>query len=162
MPDAIEQNLGLKSLVDKKSAARFFYSYLGLRYRPDWDGYLTLTEANEWYRYGQGRPLFVDINKIDLGVFFNERPKGSSFLRSLIIHSGSVNDALVYGTITLTSEPNNMVSSKPDTYNFDIKPITSLPVLWRNVSTIIGAIAAGPGSPYRINVYGTKQMRNAL
>lgn len=55
-----------------------------------------------------------------------------------------------------------MVSSKPDTYNFDIKPITSLPVLWRNVSTIIGAIAAGPGSPYRINVYGTKQMRNAL
>ena len=160
--DAIEQNLGLKSLVDKKSAARFFYSYLGLRYRPDWDGYLTLTEANEWYRYGQGRPLFVDINKIDFGVFFNERPEGSSFLRSLIIHSGSVNDALVYGTITLTSEPNNMVSSKPDTYNFDIKPITSLPVLWRNVSTIIGAIAAGPGSPYRINVYGTKQMRNAL
>ena len=34
--------------------------------RPDWDGYLTLSEANEWYRNGNGQPLFVDASKIDL------------------------------------------------------------------------------------------------
>lgn len=149
-------------MEDDISASRLLYNYVGLRSRPDWDGYLTLTEANEWYRHGQGRTLFVDINKIDLGYFFNERPEGSLFLRNLIIHSGSVNDAIVYGTITLASISNNRVSSNADIYNFDIKPVNSLQILLRDISTIIGAVIAGPGCPYTINVYGTKIIRNAL
>ncbi|MBR3064354.1 MAG: RHS repeat-associated core domain-containing protein, partial [Bacteroidales bacterium] len=73
--DAIEQNLGLKSLVDKKSAARFFYSYLGLRYRPDWDGFVTISEGIAW---AKGHPdaidnpspynmLYIDASKLDYG-----------------------------------------------------------------------------------------------
>jgi len=38
----------------------------GLSSRPDWDGYLTLDEANEWYRNGNGEPLYVDAAKINL------------------------------------------------------------------------------------------------
>ena len=34
--------------------------------RPDYDGYLTLKEANEWYVNGKGQPLFTDLSKIDL------------------------------------------------------------------------------------------------
>ena len=73
--DAIKQNLGLKSLVDKKSAARFFYSYLGLRYRPDWDGFVTISEGIAW---AKGHPdaidnpspynmLYIDASKLDYG-----------------------------------------------------------------------------------------------
>lgn len=32
--------------------------------RPDWDGKLTLSEANEWYRKGHGETLFVDIKSL--------------------------------------------------------------------------------------------------
>ena len=160
---AIECNLGLESLLDDKSAARFLYNYINLRSRPDWDGILTLNEANDWYRHGQGQPLFVDINKIDFGTFFNERPEDSSFLRNLIFHSGSLNDALVYGNITLSMKSNNKITiDKSDTYNFDIKPIKNLSTIPRNISTIIGHIVAGCGKPYEINVYGAKQVRTTL
>ena len=160
---AMEQNLGLESLEDDISAARLFCNYVGLRNRPDWDGYLTLSEANEWYRHGQGRPLFVDINKIDLGTFFNERPEGSRFLRNLIVYSGSLNDALVYGNITLSMNSNHMITvDYSDVYNFDIKPRLNPHTIFRNISTIIGHIVAGYGKPYEINIYGAKKVRTTL
>lgn len=43
-----------------------FESYMNLPNRPDYDGYLTLSEANEWYRNGNGQPLFIDSSKISL------------------------------------------------------------------------------------------------
>ena len=161
--EALENNLGMESLIDDKSAARFITSFISLRSRPDWDGKLTLSEANDWYRSGQGQSLFIDINKISLGTFFNERPEGAIVLRNLIIYSESINDALVFGNVTLKYVSNKQVSfSVPDTYNFDIKPINSISSIPRNISTIIGRIVAGPGKPYTINVYGSKQVRTSL
>ena len=40
--------------------------FSGLYLRLDWDGYLTLKEAREWYKKGNGLPLYVDLEKIDL------------------------------------------------------------------------------------------------
>ncbi|UII29540.1 hypothetical protein LVD15_23340 [Fulvivirga maritima] len=37
---------------------------LTLPSRPDWDGIVTLSEAEEWYRGGSGQPLYVDISKM--------------------------------------------------------------------------------------------------
>ena len=45
---AIEQNLGLKLLANNESVARFLTSYLALRYRPDWDGFVTISEGITW------------------------------------------------------------------------------------------------------------------
>jgi uncharacterized protein RhaS with RHS repeats len=46
----------------------------GLSSRPDWDGHLTLEEANEWYRTGECQPLFTDLSKIDLsGIYSLEK-----------------------------------------------------------------------------------------
>ena len=161
--DALEYNLGMESLIDEKSAARFISSFISLRSRPDWDGELTLSEANDWYRSGQGQPLFVDINKMSLGTFFNERTEGTIVLRNLLFYSESINDALVFGNVTLKYESKNQVSfSIPDTYNFDIKPINSFSSIPRNISTIIGRMVAGPGKSYTINVYGSKQVRTSL
>ena len=161
--DALEYNLGMESLIDEKSAARFISSFISLRSRPDWDGELTLSEANDWYRSGQGQPLFVDINKMSLGTFFNERTEGTIVLRNLLFYSESINDALVFGNVTLKYESKNQVSfSIPDIYNFDIKPINSFSSIPRNISTIIGRMVAGPGKSYTINVYGSKQVRTSL
>jgi len=60
--EAQKNNLGIKSFVDDASFAEFLDNYGNLYKRPDWDGYLTLKEANEWYRIGNGQPLFVSMD----------------------------------------------------------------------------------------------------
>lgn len=64
--DALKYDLGIGGLVDSDAVSSFTDSYNGLSSRPDWDGYLTLEEANDWYRDGNGEPLFVSLDKIDL------------------------------------------------------------------------------------------------
>ncbi|MFV0289776.1 MAG: RHS repeat domain-containing protein [Mangrovibacterium sp.] len=49
----------------------FLEHYNNLDTRPDWDGYLTLSEANEWYRNGEGQPLFLFKNKIKINNIDN-------------------------------------------------------------------------------------------
>jgi RHS repeat-associated protein len=41
-------------------------SVASLSSRPDWDGIVTLEDANEWYKNGGGQPLFVDVSQMDL------------------------------------------------------------------------------------------------
>ena len=127
----------------------------------DWDGYLTLEEANDWYRNGEGQPLYVSLDRIDLSGlvslgehFVNGRKK----VISLFVASASLNDALVYGHLSLRRYPNHSVRSYSDTYNFEMKPWWN-PLNWgRNVETIIGRRVAGQGSGYEINIYGSKQL----
>jgi len=126
--------------------------------RPDFDGYLTLKEANYWYRNGNGQSLTVDLNKIDLsGIHTEDFPDGVGSTKSfnLLIHSGSYNDGMVYGNITLKLYPNNMVRAFPDVYDFDMHPWIN-PLNWpRNVETIFGSWLAGDGNPYTINFRGS-------
>jgi len=40
--------------------------YMNIPNRPDFDGAVTLSEANNWARNGNGNPLYVDIGTLDL------------------------------------------------------------------------------------------------
>ena len=49
--EALKYNLGIQGLMDIDAVTRFEKSFNSLSSRPDWDGYLTLVEANEWFKF---------------------------------------------------------------------------------------------------------------
>ena len=69
--EALEYNLGMQGLENSAAQHRFNDSYNTLCFRPDWDGYLTLEEANDWYKYGEGQPLYVSLERIDLSLLMS-------------------------------------------------------------------------------------------
>ena len=150
--------------MDQESRDRMTDHYNGLQDRPDYDGYLTLQEANEWYRNGNGEPLFASLEKIDLSGIYSlgEKYVGQEKRISLFLASESFNDALVYGTITLKRYPNHHVRAYADKYDFDMHNSFN-PLNWpRNISTIIGKKVAGKGQAYYINLYGSKAIQPIL
>lgn len=162
--DALKYDLGTDGLTGKDATERFNTSFDGLKDRPDWDGYLTLDEANDWYRNGNGQPLFVALDKIDLSgiVSLGEDYVGQVKTYNLLLVSGSENDGLVYGNVTLKRYPNNSVRAFSDTYDFDMKSWWN-PMNWgRNVETIAGKKYAGEGKGYEINMYGSKKLKPIL
>ena len=105
--DALEYNLGVEGLDGEDAITRFNDSFNHLKDRPDWDGYITLKEANEWYRSGRGEPLFADINKIDCGnyVSLGEKYVGKTYVINLLNGKSRINDGLVYGKIVVKRYP---------------------------------------------------------
>jgi len=139
----------------------FIDHYNNLPSRPDWDGYLTLKEANEWYRNGNGEPLFVDASKIDLSGIYSlgEKYVGQVKTFNLLLNSGSLNDGLVYGKITLKRYPNHQVRAFADRYDFEMHNPKN-PSNWgRNAETVIGKKVAGEGTPFDINIYGSATLK---
>src|SRR5690554_2327195 len=129
--------------------------------RPDWDGYLTLDEANEWYRTGEGQPLFTDLSKIDLSGIYSlgEKYVGQVKTVNLLLNSGSLNDGLVYGNITLKRYPNHQVRAFADRYDFEMHNPWN-PLNWgRNAETVIGRKVAGEGTPFEINIHGSATLK---
>ena len=57
-------NLGVDGLVNEEAKSRYEASVAGLPDRPDQDGYITLEEANKWYREGNGEPLYADLESV--------------------------------------------------------------------------------------------------
>jgi hypothetical protein len=162
--EALEKNLGTAALRDKNAINKFKKSYASLPSRPDWDGYLTLAEANKWYGDGNGEDLYVDLNKIDLSgiVSLGEKFVGDEETINLLLNSNSLNDGLVYGQITLKRYPNHQVRAYSDKYDFDMKPWYN-PLNWgRNIETLIGRSVAGKGIGYEINIYGSKKLTPIL
>ena len=146
------------------AAAKMAVSYASLKFRPDYDGKLTLSEANEWYRNGNGQPLFVALDKINLNGIrsLGENYVGNVKSFNLLIHSKSLNDGLVYGQITLKRYPNHQVRAYSDKYNFEMHNWTNILNWGRNVETIIGERIAGNGKSYEINIYGSQTLRPIL
>jgi len=162
--DALGFDLGMDGLTDKDAAKRFNTSFEGLKDRPDWDGYLTLDEANDWYKNGNGQPLFVALDKIDLSGIFSlgEKFVGDKGSYNLLLNSGSLNDGLVYGNITLKRYPNHEVRAFADEYNFEMHNPWN-PLNWpRNAETVIGKKVAGEGQKFNINIYGSKKLTPIL
>ncbi len=153
-------NLGVDGLVNEEAKSRYEASVAGLPDRPDWDGYITLEEANKWYREGNGEPLYADLQKVDLSglLSLGEKDVGKSYIVNLFIGSGSLTDALVYGTITLKRYPDHGVRAYDDRYDFDIKKSIKPNVMMRNALTVIGEWIAGSGTPYSIQFYGTAKL----
>ena len=143
---------------------RYWDHYKSLKDRPDYDGYITLDEANEWYRTGDGKPLFADLTKIDLSGFrsLGDSKVGKTYRFNLLLSSGPTDDGLVYGNLTFIRTSNNGVRAFADKYDFDMKNWRN-PLNWgRNIETIIGQHVAGEGIPYTIFFYGTTQLRSSI
>ena len=134
--------------------------YNGLKSRPVYDDYLTLDEANKWYRVGGGKPLFVDAAKVDLSpVKKSDFDKvGDSFYKNYAFTTNT-ETGLVYGNIKLTLINDKGViklggaGGLLDKYDFDYKSgAKNIP---RNIATWFGEKKAGKGTGYSIFNYGT-------
>ncbi len=135
--------------------------YNSLSSRPDWDGHLTLKETNEWFRNGNGEPLFVDLAKIDLSNTYScgEKYVGKVKSINLFFGSNSVNDFSVYGSITLKRYPDHQVKAYADKYDFEMHNQWN-PLNWpRNWETRFGRRRAGEGQSYTIWINGSKKLQ---
>ena len=155
--DALLHDKGIEFLENEEAIDSFQANYTSLSERPDWDGEITLEEANVWYGNGNGQPLFADINKIDLPVWMisKDSPIGQKQVVNTLF--GSIQSWLVYGKITLKHYPGNGVRAYSDNYGFEMKKPWIMH-LGRNFETIIGSMVAGQGEPYNINIYGIKYL----
>ncbi|WP_394334091.1 RHS repeat-associated core domain-containing protein [Bacteroides togonis] len=99
--EALAHNLGFEGLNGLQAQANFQQSFSSLSSRPDYDGVLTLGEANEWYRKGSGQPLFVDVSKIDLSPLTIEDLTLNKIVYYNYFHPlhPNVKTGLVYGNI---------------------------------------------------------------
>jgi hypothetical protein len=163
--DALSKSLAVEGLKGEGATTKLLDHFNGLKDRPDYDGYLTLSEANKWYREGNGQPLFTSLAKIDLSGILSlgenhvgDPPKTFN----LLLNSNSVNDGLVYGSITLKRYPNHQVKAYADRYDFEMHNSWN-PLNWaRNAETVIGQKVSGSGTPYEINIYGSKKLTPIL
>lgn len=160
--DALSKSLGKEGLSSSEAISNLQMHYDGLPDRPDYDGQLTLDEANDWYRNGNGGALFVDIKKIDFTGISTEDFSGVGSKEAFNLFSGnsnSLDDIRVYGNLTLKLYPDNMVRAYADTYDFEMHNSYN-PLNWpRNLLTVIGKEYAGEGTPYNINITGQKWIK---
>ena len=158
--EASKYNVGIDGLLNKDAKKRFNNSYKNLSKRPDWDGKLTLSEANEWYAKGGGKPLYIDIKSLDLSMFYSlgEQYVGKTYYFNLLT-CGNPKDGLVYGHLGFERTPNDGVRALSDKYDFDMKK-WSLSTSLRNIETIIGNFVAGKGIPFDIIFYGEQKLKS--
>lgn len=150
--------------LNKENRNSMQENYNGLSNRPDWDGQLNLSEANNWYRNGNGNPLYVDAAKVDLSPLSKSdfsaigSSKHVNFLdpKNLNIQTG-----LVYGTIQVTLIDDGgtvRIGNKNgllDIYDFDMQRGRG----FRNIATQIGSMVAGKGTPFNIYYYGQGKVK---
>lgn len=156
-------DLGVSYLSDE-AFEKYSTNYNTLSSRPDWDGIITLSEANDWYRNGGGNPLYANLGEIDMSgiVSLGERFVGQKRCFNLLLESNSLEAGLVYGQITLRRYSNHQVRAYSDTYNFEMHSWWN-PLNWgRNVETILGDKVAGNGTPYKIHFYGSQTLTPIL
>ena len=156
---------------------RILNHFMNIPNRPDFDGILTLNEANEHYRTGNGDPLYVDASKINLSpvnednfggvgksIYFNFFTDGEPVNYA----NRQTNTGLVYGTIRLTLlDKHGTVrlgsdSGFLDEYNFEMKPWNSPKRILRNLGTLGGRALAGEGTGYNIYNFGTGTVPNVI
>jgi hypothetical protein len=135
-----------------------------------------------WYQFAGGTPMNVNLNTIDFSRVSMSEMRGKLIEVSLdnpFKHMTSINDALVYGTIYLYQEKENVfraahvkeINGRGDYYNFDVK--WTSPKAWflgRNENTIVGGLINGlmpiggtfmylGGTPYPIYLHGTVKIK---
>lgn len=161
--NALRNNLGTGGLKDDKAKSNRLENYAGLKDRPDYDGHVTLDEANKWYREGNAKPLYVDLAKIDLSSFKQSDFKENgqiTYLQTLFKSS----DGRVYGNIGLKLQ-NGRAKGNFDVYDFDIKryepnsKVTPAELIIRNAATGIGLWKAGEGRGYMIYFNGSAPIK---
>lgn len=158
--EVASKSLGIAGLKDENAVKNYIASYSNLKNRPDWDGKLTLDEANSWWRKGTGGTLYVDMNSIDLSMLCSLGDDYIGKTYSFNLQTIGSKDGLVYGHLRFRRYPNDACKAFQDTYDFDMHPwnIKSIP---RNIGTVIGSLYAGKGTPYKIDFYGVQTLKKA-
>ena len=160
--DALSYDLGTEKLLGMESMIRFISHFSLLPLRPDYDGYLTKSEADAWWRTKTGEPLFVDQNKIELPGITTLSFKnidGYSIYQNFIW--GLSNTGKVYGTLKLTllDGDNGYVhiggKKYLDEYDFNMDGR-----VFRDAATWIGRPGGrNDGKSFFIYGYGCKKVR---
>ena len=157
--EVASKNLGMAGLKGENAVKNYIESYSNLKNRPDWDGKLTLDEANDWWRKGTGETLHVDMNSIDLSMLYSLGDDYVGKPYSFNLQTLGSKDGLVYGHLKFNRYPDDACRAYQDIYDFDMHPgIKSTP---RNIATKIGSLYAGKGTPYKISFYGVQTLQKA-
>ena len=153
--EALSHSLGYEGLIDDQARSNYTTSYTELKDRPDYDGYLTKSEADAWWRGKSGEPLFVDQSKIELhGIntssFKKKNPISKNFIWRL------TNTGKVYGTLKMTlvdAEKGKVfigLKSYMDKYDFNMDGR-----FFRDFATWVGRPGkANDGKDFLIHSYG--------
>ncbi|MGJ1421255.1 hypothetical protein ACR79T_16675 [Sphingobacterium spiritivorum] len=163
-----DENNKFRGFASKEAMLKYANHYLTLPNRPDYDGVLTLEEANDWYRNGKGEPLYVNAAKIDLSpvtVDYLQNKSGEDYFNYFF--STNQQTGFVYGTIylKLTDPLTGKVSlggdkGLLDTYDFDIKDNNgTFKRVVRNWGTHAGKAIAGEGVKFNIYKYGDGKVK---
>ena len=157
-------NLSIDGLENDQALKKYNESFENLSTRPDYNGFITDLEARNWWKEGNGAPLYVDVSQIDL------RPLSISDLNynEAIVHNfffdinSSIHTGRVYGNLTLTllNKETGEVKIGPndksyiDEYDFNINgPFFS--DFDRNLATLlIRVFIVGKGTPFLFYPYG--------
>ena len=128
------------------------------------DGFITVEEAINTWRYGRGQQhLRADLSQLDLSkVSVSDFPLGEG--STIYINFASkkyftnTNQAVIYGNISLTLINNNTVFVPyQDKYDFDIRG--GWTNIRRDILTVWGNIYNSYGTPYYITIYGTAKIK---
>jgi hypothetical protein len=135
--------------------------------RPDYDGVITLSEANNWARNGNGEPLYADVSKLDLtrvwiGFDFKDGIESTyvNFAKPGAGAGYGQDPGLVYGTLKVSLLNRNTKeirigndSGRIDVFDFDYQKGR----YFRNISTFFGRQAAtefGTSTIQKFEIYG--------
>lgn len=87
--DAVKKNLGVGALKNDEARTSFWNSSNNLKYRPDYDGFVTVQEGIDWAKSHPGalenptpeNTLYLDASKLDFGsITTSDFPKGENVI----------------------------------------------------------------------------------
>ncbi len=116
----------------------------------DGNGIMSVKEANNWYRIGDGMTVNVNAESVDLH-FVNPNKWKIGDIRSIQTLYKS-RTGRVFGNLTLEYKGNNQFKIFTDNYGFEMHQGRAL----RNLATILGKSYAGFGRAFDIQFIGYK------
>jgi hypothetical protein len=127
------------------------------------DYILSHDEAVENFRFGKGKRAFVDLSLLDLSKVHSSdfKTNEKSGKKELLVnfygdHYTNLDQALVYGSITLELIDKNIAIAKPDLYNFDLK--LQKGTIKRDILTGYASSRIGPGTAFEIIFLGIAEI----
>ena len=108
-----------------------------LAWDTDGNGRLSMEEANNWFRNGNGRPIDVDASKLTVLDLEDH---------DIVMYPS---DYAAHGQVSLS--PNGGIYNS--TYDFEPHEVTGWGTIFRNEATIWGSVIAGDGQAYETRFY---------
>ena len=116
------------------------------------DRHLSLEEANQHYRNGEGRPVDVDASRLTVTLDAVPTKTGKT-VSSTVNGTG---DFLVHGKVNVTLQGDGSYRVVNGPYDFDQSRARNV---LRNIGTELGRLYAGEGTPFMIRDFGSPTVR---